>query len=112
MFYNNLGNTAHYSILNNVSFTDATSVGLQESFLNVQSNAYWLGKEYAPNTVSAWVFFTTDGFQDPFDKERSGYSWPVHDGDIGASQVPLPAGIWLFGSALAGLLVARRKNKM
>ena len=38
-------------------------------------------------------------------------AWPVHDGDIGLAPVPLPAGIWLFGSALAGLLVARSKNK-
>ncbi|MDB4453188.1 VPLPA-CTERM sorting domain-containing protein [bacterium] len=27
------------------------------------------------------------------------------------NQVPIPATAWLFGSALAGLLVARRKNK-
>ncbi|MDB4453185.1 VPLPA-CTERM sorting domain-containing protein, partial [bacterium] len=29
---------------------------------------------------------------------------------IGISSVPVPAAAWLFGSALAGLLVARRKN--
>jgi len=37
--------------------------------------------------------------------------WLVHDGDIGAAVVPIPAAAWLFGSALAGLLVARRKHK-
>ena len=39
-------------------------------------------------------------------KERGSY----HDGDIGAAVVPIPTTAWLFGSALAGLLVARSKN--
>lgn len=111
MFYNNLGNTAHYSILNNVSFTDATYGDQQQSFLNVQSNAYWLGEEYAPNTVSAWVFFTTDGYQDPFDKELSGYSWAVHDGDIGLAPVPLPSAIWFFLTALVGITVKKLSGR-
>jgi len=34
--------------------------------------------------------------------------WLVADGDIGATVVPLPAAVWLFGSALAGLGWLRR----
>jgi len=35
--------------------------------------------------------------------------WAVADGDFGTSAVPIPATAWLFGSALVGLLVARRR---
>ena len=33
------------------------------------------------------------------------------DGDFSAAVVPIPAAAWLFGSALAGLLVGRRKQR-
>jgi hypothetical protein len=108
MFYNNLGNTASTSILNNVSFTDTTPGGGTESFLNVQSDTYWLGEEYAPITGFAWAFITDNGGQYNTNENGSYYSWAVRAGDVGS--VPVPAAAWLFGSALAGLLVARRKR--
>mgnify|MGYP001458767993 CR=1 FL=1 len=49
------------------------------------------------------------GIQFRFGKNYDRYSWAVRAGDV--SSVPVPAAAWLFGSALAGLLVARRKNK-
>ena len=107
MSYNNLGNTAGGSILDNVSFTDATPGGGTESFLNVQSYLYWYGEERrAPNTNQAWVV-DTNGLSYSYYKANSFYSWAVRDGDV----IPIPTTAWLFGSALAGLLVARRKNK-
>ena len=112
MFYNNLGNTENNSILGNVSFTDATPGGGTESFLNVQSDVYdfyWYGEELAPYTDLAWAFGTNIGLQGQASKLDIGYSWAVRAGDV--STVPVPAAAWLFGSALAGLLVARRKNK-
>ena len=109
MFYNNLGNTAENSILGNVSFTDATPGGGTESFLNVQSSVYWYGEECAPDTNCAWAFNADIGFQGNDDDDYNYYSWAVRAGDV--SSVPVPAAAWLFGSALAGLLVARRKNK-
>jgi hypothetical protein len=109
MFYNNLGNTAGTSISNNVSFTDATPGGGTESFLNVQSWTYWLAEENAPNTDYPFAFRTRHGYQyNPY-KVNSHYSWAVRDGDV--STVPVPAAAWLFGSALGGLLVARRQQK-
>jgi hypothetical protein len=108
MFYNNLGKTAGNSILGNVSFTDATPGGGTESFLNVQSFAYWYGEEYAPDTNGAWAFYNVSGNQTPNYKFASNYSWAVRAGDV--SSVPEPAVAWLFGSALAGLLVIRRRN--
>jgi len=109
MFYNNLGNTAGNSIYGNVSFSDMAASGGAESFLNVQGYIYWLGEEYAPNTDAAWAFNNYDGYQYNPIKNDSRYSWAVRDGDV--STVPVPAAASLFGSALAGLLVARRKNK-
>ena len=108
MFYNNLGLTAGNSILTNVSFTDTTPGGGTESFLNVQNFAYWYGEEYAPDTDTAWALYTSSGYHSNYYKNHSYYSWAVRDGDI--STVPIPTTAWLFGSALAGLLVARRKK--
>ncbi len=107
MFYNNLGNTDGNSILDNVSFTDATPGGGTESFLNVQSSVYWYGEEYAPNTFYAWAFYTNLGAQDDRYKDLSHYSWAVRAGDV--SSVPVPAAAWLFGSALMGLGLVKRK---
>jgi hypothetical protein len=106
MFYNNLGNTASTSILGNVSFTDATLGGGTESFLNVQSYAYWLGEEYAPYTNNAWAFITVYGDQTNYLKSDSFYSWAVRAGDV--SSVPVPAAAWLFGTALLGLVGVKR----
>jgi hypothetical protein len=106
MFYNNLGNTASTSILGNVSFTDATPGGGTESFLNVQSYAYWLGEEYAPYTNNAWAFITVYGDQTNYLKSDSFYSWAVRAGDV--SSVPVPAAAWLFGTALLGLVGVKR----
>ena len=110
MFYNNLGNTAYTSILNNVSFTDATPGGGTESFLNVQSSVYWYGEENPSSSNFAPAFYTYDGRQVNGYKGGRHYSWAVHDGDIGASPVPLPAGIYLFLSGLVGLGLMRGRN--
>ena len=109
MFYNNLGNTAHTSILSHINFTDATPGGGTESFLNVQSAIYWLGEEYAPDTDRAWAFITSNGYQ--FGPLRSNglSSWAVRAGDV--SEVPVPAAAWLFGTALLGLAGVKRRHR-
>ena len=104
MFYNNLGNTSFTSILNNVSFTDATLGGGTASFLNVQSSVYWFGEEFVDEEfgpTSAWAFSTSNGNQYTPGKVISYYGWAVRAGDV--SSVPVPAALWLFGSGL-GLL--------
>ena len=108
MFYNNLGNTAGTSISNNVSFTDATPGGGTESFLNVQSSVYWYGEENPSSSNFAPAFYTYDGRQVNGYKGGRHYSWAVHDGDIGASPVPLPAAFWLFASGLISLRLFKR----
>jgi hypothetical protein len=119
MFYNNLGNIGRYNStgyiqpgygLSNVSFADATPEGGTKNFLNVQNYIYWLSDDF-PNAVYDtydWAFFLFEGNQDGLVATESSYSWAVHDGDIGASPVPLPAAFWLFASGLISLRLFKR----
>ncbi|MDP6673369.1 MAG: DUF1566 domain-containing protein [Gammaproteobacteria bacterium] len=90
----------------NVDGISSSSMGL---FTNVRSGNYWSGTEYAPNTVYAWDFIFGNGFQDVVSKLPKGYAWAVRAGDVAA--VPLPAAVWLFGTALMGLLGMRRVRR-
>jgi len=109
MFYNNLGNTAGTSILGNVSFTDATTGGGIESFLNVQSDYYWYAEEHGHPSQAAWIFTTFDGNQSNGGVKNNNFlSWAVRAGDV--SSVPVPAAAWLFGSALLGLAGVKRRH--
>ena len=110
MFYNNLNNSALTPILTNISFTDSSS-GLIKSFINVKNDKYWYQDELESNSAEdAWSFDASDGDNSDDAKVDSSYAWAVHDGDIGASPVPLPAGITLFLSGLVGLGVMRARN--
>ena len=90
----------------NVDGISSSSMGL---FTNVRSGSYWSGTEYAPLTSFAWVFNFYYGPQDSYHKLNIHYAWAVRDGDVAA--VPLPAAVWLFGSALMGLLGMRRVRR-
>ncbi|MCK5092950.1 MAG: VPLPA-CTERM sorting domain-containing protein, partial [Gammaproteobacteria bacterium] len=59
-----------------------------------------------------WYFNTYDGKQSYNGKSYSYYAWAVHDGDVGASVVPVPAAVWLFGSGLIGLVGFARRKKI
>ena len=75
----------------------------------MQNNAYWLREDYVNDPRYGWNFLTINGDQGSSSgKSASYYSWAVRDGDV--SIVPIPAAVWLYGSALAGLFVARRKK--
>ena len=111
MFYNNLNNVALTPILTNISFTDSSS-GLIKSFINVKSDKYWYQDNLESNSAEdAWSFDASDGDNSDDAKVDSSYAWAVHDGDIGASPVPLPAGIYLFLSGLVGLGLIRNKRR-
>ena len=88
----------------NVDGISASSPGL---FTNIQSR-YWSGTEYAPNTNQAWfiVFSNTSQFHE--DKFVFYSALAVRDGDVAA--IPVPAAVWLFGSALGMLGWMRRKT--
>jgi len=46
--------------------------------------------------------------QNYISKGNNFYVWAVRDGDVAA--VPLPGAAWLFGSALMGVLYAKRRD--
>ncbi len=108
LYYDTLGNLAYYDTSGNGSQSGwgLTNTG---SFSNLQSNYYWSGLEYAPNTSYAWDFYFNYGNQGSGSKASSLYALAVRPGDVSA--VPAPAAVWLFGSGLMGLLgVMRRKR--
>lgn len=75
-------------------------------FSNVQSNAYWMDLDHAPNPQAAWVFATSDGLQGFESKQEQGYAWAVTSGLVSA--VPVPSSLWLIGSGLIFLARLRR----
>ena len=101
LFYNALGVSDHSSILLSSLLT-----GNNPIFNNVQSDLYWSGTEYAPNTYRAWFFRTLDGAQHSYRyKNDPFYAWAVRSGDVA---VPEPGTGLLLGLGLAGIGWARR----
>ena len=108
MFYVTLGDKAQY----NTNGTPQAGYGLTNTgpFSNVQSG-YWLAPEYAPDTANAWGFSLDGGLQLNANKTNMAPAWAVHPGSVGASVVPVPAAVWLFGSGLLGLIGVARRRK-
>ena len=79
-------------------------------FSNVASFIYWTGTEYAPSPDRAWAYLFTSGFQNgiDFSKGRLFLAWAVSDGDFAV--IPVPAALWMFGSALGLLGWLRRRS--
>jgi hypothetical protein len=81
----------------------------QGPFSNVESFPYWSSTEWPSDPVnSAMGFHFGTNVAASFGKSTVLVAWAVHDGNIAA--VPLPAAVWLFGSAL-GLLAWMRRKK-
>lgn len=71
---------------------------------------YWTSTpDFDASFTRYWTLGITTGFQAPAATNDTYFVWAVHDGDLGAAiaVVPLPATIWLFLSALAGLLLSK-----
>ena len=119
MYYVNLGNNSLDSTygachtppdycLKNTSFNDAVT-GVEISFQNVKPGIYWYEESFHP-PLGAYVFYTHHGRQMTTEVGASYYAWAVADGDIAASEVPIPAAAWFFGSALLGLVGIKRRQ--
>ena len=85
----------------------------QGPFTNLGYDIYWSGTQNAQLAGYKWHFnFYAGnlGSHNGTDPSGFAYAWAVRDGDVGASVVPVPAAVWLFGSALAGLGWLRRSR--
>jgi hypothetical protein len=113
MWYETLGNKSYYDTSGNADqpgwgLTSTSADGVD--ILNLQSDYYWSGTEYAPGTDNAWHFNTDDGGQyGDGSKGFEFYAWAVRSGDVAA--VPEPSTLILFGFGLAGLGAVRRGRR-
>ena len=78
----------------------------------MRSEPYWSGLEYAPDPGGgAWFFNNRDGSQNRDSKYEALYALFVRPGDVlAAGTVPEPQGVALMLTALAGLVVVRRRR--
>ena len=98
LFYTELGGFLGIAIPNTASFD------------NEQAYVYWTSSERAGSALEAWNFFTVNGYQDASGKPGTYYAWAVTPGQVSPPAVPLPAGVWLMGSGLLGLVCMRRRR--
>jgi len=106
LFYNELGGSSDRNIF---SSTDPDLA----LFQNIQTaNGYWSSTQSALDVLlgRAQSFYFGNGAQGPAETNFFLYAWAVHDGDPFAPPIPIPPALYLFGTALLGLIgVARRK---
>lgn len=86
---------------------DAANPNDESLFKNIQADYYWFGTSY-PGSADAWSFRMSTGEQRYHSKIGAMHAWAVRDGDVAA--VPLPGTVWLFGSALVGMVFSKRKS--
>ncbi len=96
-----------FGIFGNGAETDIS--GDVAPFNNVHAFSYWTRGEnlFAPNL--AWALSTQFGYQEPINKSAFLYAWLVRTVDVDVATVPTPASVWLFGSAMFGLLAFRKR---
>ncbi|MCC7257470.1 MAG: VPLPA-CTERM sorting domain-containing protein [Gammaproteobacteria bacterium] len=109
LYYSTLGNVGYYNTSGSPTGCPGdpnyclTSTG---PFSNLQPYFYWSGTVYAPAPGSrAWYFHFGDGLQFHYFQSNAFFAWAVRSGDI----VPVPAAVWLFGSAMGVFGMVRRR---
>ena len=106
--YDTLGNLAIYDTSGNIP-QPGYGVSNAGPFINIGESSYWSAQSNVASGNAAWSFSFHYGHQGPNFKHYEFNAWAVHDGDIAASAVPVPAAAWLFGSALVGLGLIRKR---
>jgi hypothetical protein len=115
MFFSTLGNSRAFD-------TSGSPTGCLEDypnycltntgpFSNLQPYPYWSGTTHGTSYLhrnGAWFFSFNEAYQGLDHKSNTYNAWAVSDGDSLAT-VPVPASVWLFGSALGVMGVMRRK---
>lgn len=113
LYYSTLGNAGAESSsgsqnscgVNSAPYWCLTNTG---PFSNLSGDGYWSGEENVAYSSTAWSFDFGGGLQSAEHKSVNiQHAWAVLDGDIAA--VPIPATVWLFGSALGLMGWMRRK---
>ena len=79
-------------------------------FSNLLPSNHWSETEFADDSGQAWRLHFGNGDSSAGTKAFSGDAWAVHDGNPGTAVVPVPAAVWLFGSALGLLGWVRRRR--
>lgn len=115
LFYNTLGDRSYCDPTTSTATTctgPQADYGLSNTgpFHNLQADIYWSGTDYLPAPNAAWTLHFGTGSQNGYFKTQSHFAWAVHEGDVGAAVVPLPAGVWLFASGLLGFAGVTRRN--
>lgn len=112
MYYTTLGDLAYFSPS---GAAPQPGWGLVNTgpFTNIRRDAaYWTNETYYfdyPNR--AYTFWFDDGYLVGGSKTIARYAWAVHDGDIAAQTVPVPAAAWLLGGGLVGLIGVLRRRR-
>ena len=81
------------------------------AFTNVQSFYYWSRTEFVPNPDYAWVFRSTDGFQNYDIKSQSFYAVAVRDGNVSPVPEPETYALMLAGLAVVGAAAKRKASR-
>lgn len=107
----------YYYVLGNLPEPSNSGLINTGPFTNLVPESYWFATMM--DMVTAYRFdFGVGGLDETGVDENMNFphAWAVHDGDIGtslvASAVPLPAGFWLLGSGVLGLVGVLRKQSV
>ena len=112
LIINSLGNIEHVEKINpttffSYSFLDAFN-GQEYTFIGLPpAGQIWYSTPLGGSYGGHWTF---TGLRNHNIVSGWAQVWAVHDGDIGASPVPLPAGVYLFISSLVGLGILKTKK--
>lgn len=104
LFITDLGNQADEPVTNQAGDT-AEQISNLALFANVQTEFYWSGTSYAPDTQRAWLFDAGDSYMGTGFKENAFLALAVRDGDV--ARVPAPHTLALVLLALAALRRSR-----